>query len=511
MKRIIYILLFPLLCGCSDILDVEPENAITFTNFFKTEEDFDAIVYQMHSFFRSKPFENEAMAYRGFVADDMNASIFQDMRTLNQVSLVDAYFNDWKHHYDLIYIANVILDNLCRAEGIAQEKLDFYAGQAYFVKGFIYFDLARKWGDAVITKNSTSMEVYAKSPMLNVLDEAIRNACNGYRLLPIYEEMPLLGVNDWVSKQYGCKGSCAALLAHLYAWKGSMLELFHLDGDVKSCYESSIEWCSLLIDQKVGNYDLEENCSDVCVKAMKGMGVSRENILEFELDRFVDYPLAYFPGKIYVTWPVVGTDVPGSILTKDFVIKAETVKNIYEYADSRRDEYFYKLDSMSHDTMYKINRGYAYVYKWREVVYEDVSWSPTPQVAYINANYCYWRLADIYLLRAECYAKLGNDLAVSDLNKIRDRAHATHYPASGENNIQVAIFKEREKELLFEGHRYYDILRNGLEYIHTYMEGNYKTLTLQDIRDGALFLPVSANAFVLNDLMRQNVYWSRYE
>ena len=83
----------------------------------------------------------------------------------------------------MIYVANVILDNLYRAEGVPQDKLDFYAGQAYFVKGFVYFDLARKWGDAVITKNSTDMGVYDKSSMLDVLDEAIKNTSEGYKLL----------------------------------------------------------------------------------------------------------------------------------------------------------------------------------------------------------------------------------------------------------------------------------------------------------------------------------------
>ncbi|MEI3422326.1 MAG: RagB/SusD family nutrient uptake outer membrane protein [Butyricimonas faecihominis] len=221
--------------------------------------------------------------------------------------------------------------------------------------------------------------------------------------------------------------------------------------------------------------------------------------------------MAYFPGRSWITWPVRGTETPGSVVTKDFVIKAETVKNLYEDTDDRRDEYFFKLDSMSHDTMYKVNQGYAYVYKWRDVVYRNVSWSPTPQVAYIDVNYSYWRLADIYLLRAECYAKLGDDLAKADLNKIRNRAHATPYPAPGENDIQLAIFKERERELLFEGHRYYDIIRNGLEYIHTYMDGNYKTLDQQDVKEGALFLPIGDEAFNLNDLIRQNIYWSRFE
>ena len=68
MRKIIYILLFPLLWGCDSVLDVEPENAITFTNFFKTEEDFNAMVFQLEGFFRYKQFENETMAYRGFLA-----------------------------------------------------------------------------------------------------------------------------------------------------------------------------------------------------------------------------------------------------------------------------------------------------------------------------------------------------------------------------------------------------------------------------------------------------------
>ena len=291
MRKIIYILLFPLLWGCDSVLDVEPENAITFTNFFKTEEDFNAMIFQLEGFFRYKQFENEVMAFRGFLADQVNSSYYGDQRMLNQTSIINSFSNGWRNQYDLIYVANVILDNLYRAEGIPQDKLDFYAGQAYFVKGFVYFDLARKWGDAVITRNSTSMEVYNKSSMLDVLDEAIKNASEGYELLPKYEDMPLLGANTWVSKQYGCKGSCAALLAHLYAWKGSMIDLCGLEGDAKKCYEESIEWSTLLIEKKAGFYELERTSEEVCTKAMKGIGASQENILEFELDRFQTYPM----------------------------------------------------------------------------------------------------------------------------------------------------------------------------------------------------------------------------
>ena len=74
-----------------------------------------------------------------------------------------------------------------------------------------------------------------------------------------------------------------------------MIELCGMEGDAKKCYKESIEWSTLLIEKKVGFYELERTSEDVCTKAMKGMGASLENILEFELDRFNDYPMAYFP------------------------------------------------------------------------------------------------------------------------------------------------------------------------------------------------------------------------
>ena len=178
MRRILYLLLFPLFLGCDNMLDVEPENAITFTNFFKTEEDFNAALFEMELFFRYKPFENECMAYRGMQADLITSSSYKDQRMLNQVAIINGTFmNDWGNHYDVLYTANVILDNLHRGEEVSEEMKIFYTGQANFVKGFIYFDLARKWGDAVITRNSTSMEVYARSGVMDVIDEA--NRCLG--------------------------------------------------------------------------------------------------------------------------------------------------------------------------------------------------------------------------------------------------------------------------------------------------------------------------------------------
>ena len=67
------------------------------------------------------------------------------------------------------------------------------------------------------------------------------------------------------------------------------------------------------------------------------------------------------------------------------------------------------------------------------------------------------------------------------------------------------IFRERERELIYEGTRFYDVVRNG--YWKTELPEAFSRLTEDDIKNGALYFPVGSNAFFLNDLMLQNTYW----
>ncbi|MFR7876013.1 MAG: RagB/SusD family nutrient uptake outer membrane protein [Butyricimonas paravirosa] len=116
----------------------------------------------------------------------------------------------------------------------------------------------------------------------------------------------------------------------------------------------------------------------------------------------------------------------------------------------------------------------------------------------------WWRLADIYLLRAECRARLNDRAgAIADLNKIRNRAKAKRYNESEyDGNLRYAIFKEREKELLMEGTRYFDVLRNG--YYKTELYGNFRNVSDQDVVDGVFFNALESTLYWDNPLMRQN-------
>ena len=125
----------------------------------------------------------------------------------------------------------------------------------------------------------------------------------------------------------------------------------------------------------------------------------------------------------------------------------------------------------------------------------------------IDQNVVLWRLTDIILLRAECRAKLGKEGADTDLNRIRQRAQAPLYPSDYDREgLLMAIFREREKELFCEGHRYYDVVRNGLW--KTELPEAFSKLTEQDIKNGALYFPVTKDAFGgNNDLMIQTPFW----
>ncbi len=510
MRKYIYILCCIFLISCDSLLDVVPENASTLGNYFKDEKEVESITSEMHSIVRSYFADDNAHFFMGLLADETIG--FDELRDLKSSALEDTPYLNWKNHYDAIYLANLLIENVDKMKNVAQDRVDFHVGQACFVKGLLYFDIARRWGNAIITKSTTVMTAYAASPALEVIDTAIVNAKKAFDMLPLFEDMKDISGNANVVKQYGCKGSAAALLAHLYAWKGSVIDLYKFEGDSKKCYEESIDWATRLITKKVGQYELLSSPEELCKYMSSTKLVNPESIFELMLDKYSSsYPSSRVPGRFYGTYPV--DKYASSADFKDnasFLLYNETLEDLFEMPDTLRlYAFFYEFKTASQETSDDYT-GYAYLHKWREGLYvADGSSSSSESFIACDANYSYWRLADIYLLRAECYVKLGdNTHAKNDLNKIRDRAKMPAYPAEGDGDLQYAIFREREKELIGEGHRYYDVIRN--QYFRTELSPAFGNLSDKDVEDGALYLPISNTAFSLNDVLRQNRYWAKF-
>ena len=218
----------------------------------------------------------------------------------------------------------------------------------------------------------------------------------------------------------------------------------------------------------------------------------------------------------YVSWPVREDQTLADLTSSTtYQLYKSTVETLFpDTTDKRLQAFFYQWGTQ-HDVD---GTDYAIMYKFRKAIFDPDQYSPSGKsYRTVDADYVYWRLADIYLLRAECNQKLGNEAqAIADLNVIRNRAGALSYPSTYDTEgLKKAIFLEREKEFIGENDaRYADIIRNG--YVKEELQGKFKVLTNQDIQNGALFLPLPKDAWqdkdghVINNQLRQKPYWQAY-
>ncbi|MGK7390087.1 MAG: RagB/SusD family nutrient uptake outer membrane protein [Candidatus Cyclobacteriaceae bacterium M2_1C_046] len=119
------------------------------------------------------------------------------------------------------------------------------------------------------------------------------------------------------------------------------------------------------------------------------------------------------------------------------------------------------------------------------------------------------RLSEMYLNRAEAYAKEGLDqLALDDINVLRRRAGLEGnelYALSnmlGATDVLDAVLKERRIELAYEGHRSIDLYRNKLN-----MDRNFPGVQPQEIvswQDPRIIYYIPQDELITNDLAVQN-------
>lgn len=515
MKKILLSSLFGLaLASCN--LDLLPENSLTYTNSFRSETELNATTTSIHFYLNTTLGNNFALTLAGIKTDEVQSS--EQIRQWNPRSVLKSGV-EWKGFYDMIFEANLLRDNIYRTQGLSTDRYNYHLGQAEFALGLGYFVLAQRYGDVIITENSSTIKAYPTSPQLQVLNTAIEHAKKGYDLLPTFDKLRNMDGTTVRNRQIASKGSCAALLAHLYAWKGSVTELYGLAGNAQEDYRNAVEYATQLIEGKVGAYALCDNPEQLCDYLSNPEKANPEAIfsLYFDRARSVNTTSPNEVARGFVSWPVNETQTLSDInVQTTYRLHKETIDGLFpDASDLRLQAFFYQYNTLH--TVDGVN--YAIMYKFRNAIIEPDEFAPGGKsYLTINADYVYWRLADIYLLRAECNAKLQNDAAaIADLNVIRNRAGASSYPSTYDTDgLKKAIFREREKEFIGENDaRYADVIRNN--YIKEELQGKFKVLTTQEIKNGALFLPLPNSAWqerdgkVVNTLLRQKPYWAAYE
>lgn len=440
MKKIFFpviLLLGIAISSCEDFLELEPvsqgiavENTSADSILYKTANEVEAALAGAYGDFKNEYFQIDYYVNGDAQGDDAyagadNPANFQ-IDDYNIDAINSNVSRDWGYLYSAIGKSNAVINNVEAVpdpELTAQRKKEIL-GEASFIRAFMYFQLVQLWGDVplqlteVKTISAENLEeIYPllyppRTPKDDVYKQIIADL-----------EVALTNVKTTgPDKGYATKGAVNVLLAKVYATQEP-----HDWNKVKQYSDAVIG----------GGYSLLPNFDDLWNNSQEN---SAESIFEIN----------YNGGSTDGNWGTKmwrGTDwkkfnIPSNDLVKAFdaeqdVIRKEASIIWQDITGKWSDEHWPQTN-------------YPFLNKWRNFVEGS------------NQNYIIYRLADILLLKAEALNELGDvSGAASLVNQIRARVELPNTTASTQEAMRLAIEKERRLELVFEGHRWYDLKRTG--------------------------------------------------
>lgn len=240
-----------------------------------------------------------------------------------------------------------------------------------------------------------------------------------------------------------------------------------------------------------GSHSLYPLTAEQWAIVMKG----RSNESLFEFYRSINYGdqvalLAPFADH-FLRWPYRFPRFNAQVSHAYFM--AEYMERLYpsDIADLRKEIWYEDMLS---------NSGRFMVTKFAVNAYASGNENQNP-----DNTFLIFRYSDAILLRAEALAELGRDAeAISVLSVVRNRAQAPPYDGSGGQQLKDFIFLERARELLGEGHRYFDLVRT-----RRIMSSQWarNPLTMDEYNRRAWTWPIDQSARNNNPFMTLNDYW----
>ncbi len=477
--------LIALSTACDDFLDLEPKNTPVGEAYWETEADANSAV--LGGYYKLR----ETLRFGGglnfFTYGDFPAQIWESGRwAQNPFKGIYIYdgngeLSDWSPFYKVILAANVAIKNIAdMPENIfsgGDSKRNSYIGEALFIRAFTYFYMTRIWGEVPLILDPIEDASGLAYDVPLATEEQLLKQC--------LEDLTL--ANSYLTWKYTAgaintranKGSVNALMAHIYMWNTRANKSTI---DTKD-FERAIACCDSI--EQEGPYELVS--AENYLSIWKGKSI--EGIFEFPfdaaqkemfsknqgfVDRFLGYP--------YVNELDMKNLGPIFIFSQDFF-------NLYSDPNDLRTQYLFENFN---------NRSQCFTLKYNQIQYTNTE--KTDWVT--DNNVVIFRLADIYLLRAEAYAKLGEyDKAIKYLDRVRVRAGTGNYTGSTDR-LYMEIGDERERELFLEGHRLYDWVRTGFYYQKSsvYSQSRY-------MEEGYLW-PVNYRLLSANKYARQTPYWA---
>ena len=344
----------------------------------------------------------------------------------------------WQDAYKAIYSANRVIEKIPDGEST---ELDQLKGENMFLRDLSHFFLVRFFGrpypqgngnnPGIPIKNNTDIDYPARNSVKEVYDFMVSDLLKAAELMTVPKD-----------SRFASKEVAYALLARIYLYKEQN--------------DSAIYYANKVLNS--GRYSLMPTDP-----YKKYFTVHPEDNPEtiFAI-RFIPQDNQYYDaiGNQFYNDPVTQATGYG-----ESYASLELVKLLNQNpADVRHSFIELQRDPITGDTLKRGNVPKFYVnkYNWQD----GIANLSSPVI---------FRLAEMYLIRAEANAKLGNyQEAIDDVNIIRSRAGLsgsalyTVDDLKGRGSVLNVVLEERRLELFFEGHRPFTLFRNNLPMVRNY-------------------------------------------
>lgn len=495
-KKIIYTLICGVLAASCSI-DRTPYSALTNESIKNTPGalevlnlgNYHTLKSWVENWHRVTEYPGDNVALSGTTTDNLFFNYtYQRLVTNSRVN------NYWSNSYKIIAGTNAILGQLAEGESPVSDQI---IAENLYLRSVMYFYLVNVFGKPYNQNPAQSpavplqlsddpFEVLPRNTVKEVYDQIEADLLKAERLF-----------NQFKSSIYGNVYAAQALLARLYIYTGNN--------------QKAIEYANKVIDSGKFSLLTTANYTQIATGVPEN---NPENIFAIRFVKDVDYESNgwYTIGSLYASisgsgWGEMYASrtyleevrkypedvryqfIAPKVLNNSTVLNAYYVTDDYKYSSvevqKEGDDYVYSEGGASKKLIRRSNGAGAYLYsiniggKERSVLVDYTLENRNGYLKYFitkcsgqEGQAHLWsppisRLAELYLIRAEANAKLGNAQgALADVNLIRSRAGIPQAGLWTVDNLDKksaldVVMEERKLELAWEGHRKFDVFRNG--------------------------------------------------
>ncbi len=379
-------------------------------------------------------------ADKGSTADDQKVPV-GDIDDFNLTATNKFAETLWSGHYNAIGTVNQALLALSTAS-IDDQTKSRLTGEMKFLRGYLYFNLVRMFGDVPlilrVPKNQTDANTdptfQTRADKQIVYDTIVSDLQFAVNNLPIKSAYPMGHAN---------KGAAESMLAKVYMYIGDWQKVYDLTQDVILSLQYRLVDYSILWRQAGDNCD--------------------ESIFEIETGSYNNSNLG-IPNYTVSQGIRVGGLGGWNDLGWGFCNPSLDLINAYELGDLRKAATIISIDNSGTHKGTILWDGFRVPSKdsVQNLYYNYKAYTSAKKETYINPddkdrpkNIKILRYADVLLMNAEAAYHVGGDM-ITPMHLIRNRAGLLDVTPTLD-----AIWKERRVELALEHDRFWDLVRQG--------------------------------------------------